>query len=167
MKRFKEQGSAMAGVRKRSRRRKKDTDAFMTLEACFIMPIAVILTAFLLLLSFYLYTVCFLNQAAYIAAFRASRTEGGRHVQEEKAGEELEKLFSEALIQLPETEKEIRVSASKVVVAVKTEWVLPGMAAFPADVGTLQIKAEKEALIRDAPAFIRGMRKLSEAGNGG
>ena len=37
-------------------------NAYMTLEACFIVPIAVILTAFLLILTFYLYTVCFLNQ---------------------------------------------------------------------------------------------------------
>ena len=82
-------------------------NAYMTLEACFIVPIAVILTAFLLILTFYLYTVCFLNQAAYIAAFRASLTEGAGYVREEKAGEELEKLLSEALIRLPEMQQEI------------------------------------------------------------
>ena len=136
-------------------------NAYMTLEACFIMPIAVILTAFLLILSLYLYTVCFLNQAAYIAAFRASLTEGAGYVREEKAGEELEKLLLEALISLPETQREITASSSGVTVVLTTQWTLPGLSILPADVGTLQIKAEKEALVRDAPAFIRGMRKLS------
>ncbi|HJA91604.1 MAG TPA: hypothetical protein H9717_00520 [Candidatus Eisenbergiella merdipullorum] len=147
--------------------KEKRAGAYMTLEACFIVPIAVILTAFLLILSFYLYTVCFLNQAAYIAAFRASLEEGGNYVREEKAGEELEKLLAEALIRLPEMEQEITASSSGVSVVLKTEWPLPGLSILPADVGTLQIQAEKKALIRDAPAFIRGMRKLSGMADGG
>ena len=131
-------------------------NAYMTLEACFIVPIAVILTAFLLILTFYLYTVCFLNQAAYIAAFRASLTEGAGYVREEKAGEELEKLLSEALIRLPEMQQEITATSSGVTVEVTAEWALPGLSILPADVGILRIEAEKEALIRDAPAFIPG-----------
>lgn len=142
-------------------------NAYMTLEACFIVPIAVILTAFLLILTFYLYTVCFLNQAAYIAAFRASLTEGAGYVREEKAGEELEKLLSEALIRLPEMQQEITATSSGVTVEVTAEWALPGLSILPADAGILRIEAEKEALIRDAPAFIRGMRKLSEIGESG
>ena len=136
-------------------------NAYMTLEACFIMPIAVILTAFLLILSLYLYTVCFLNQAAYIAAFRASLTEGAGYVREEKAGEELEKLLLEALISLPEAPREIPAPSPGLRVVLPAQWTLPGLSILPVDVGTLQIKAEKEALVRDAPAFIRGMRKLS------
>ena len=136
-------------------------NAYMTLEACFIMPIAVILTTFLLILSLYLYTVGLLNQAAYIAAFRASLTEGAGYVREENAGEELEKLLLEALISLPETQREITASSSGVTVVLTAQWTLPGLSILPADVGTLQIKAEKEALVRDAPAFIRGMSKLS------
>lgn len=140
---------------------KKQKNAYMTLEACFIMPVTVIMTAFLLILSFYLYTVCFLNQAAYIAAFRASLAEGADYEREEKAEEELEKLLSEALIRLPETQRQITVSASGVTVALTAEWSLPGLSLLPADLGTLQVEAEKKAIIRDAPAFIRGMRRLS------
>ena len=141
--------------------------AYMTLEACFIMPIAVILTAFLLILSFYIYTVCFLNQAAYIAAFRASLMEGADYAREEKAGEELEKLLAEALIRLLETQKEITASASGVTVALTAAWSLPGLSILPAEVGTLSVEAEKKALVRDAPAFIRGIRKLAGIGEGG
>ena len=142
-------------------------NAYMTLEACFIMPIAVILTAFFLILSFYLYTVCFLNQTAYIAAFRASLTEEAGYAREERAGEELEKLLGEALIRFPEIQREIKASSSGVTVELTAEWSLPGLSILPADVGTLQIVAEKEAIIRDAPAFIRGMRKLSGIGGDG
>ena len=39
---------------------KKMYDAYMTLEASFIMPLAVFLIAALMYLSFYLYTVCLL-----------------------------------------------------------------------------------------------------------
>ena len=52
-------------------------------------------------------------------------------------------------------------------VEVTAEWALPELSILPADVGILRIEAEKEALIRDAPAFIRGMRKLSEIGESG
>lgn len=148
-------------------RKRKEKNAYMTLEACFIMPITVILTAFLLILTFYLYTVCFLNQAAYIAAFRASLTDGAGYEREAKAEEELEKLLAEALIRLPETQKEIEASSFRVTVTLKTEWPLPGLAVLPADLGSLQIEASKEALVRDAPAFIRGMRKLARIGEGG
>lgn len=54
---------------------KKMYDAYMTLEASFIMPLAVFLIAALMYLSFYLYTVSFLNQAAYVSAFRGSLCE--------------------------------------------------------------------------------------------
>lgn len=148
-------------------RKRKEKNAYMTLEACFIMPITVILTAFLLILTFYLYTVCFLNQAAYIAAFRASLTDGAGYEREAKAEEELEKLLAEALIRLPETQKEIEASSFRVTVTLKTEWPLPGLAVLPADLGSLQIEASKEALVGDAPAFIRGMRKLARIGEGG
>lgn len=147
--------------------RKRGKNAYMTLEACFIMPITIILTAFLLILTFYLYTVCFLNQAAYIAAFRASLEEGADYVKEAKAEEELEKLLQEAFISLPETEREIAASSSGVTVTLMTEWTVPGLAVLPADVGGLRIEASKEALIRDAPAFIRGARKLASIGEGG
>ena len=85
----------------------------------------------------------------------------------EKAEEELEKLLAEALIRLPETQKEIEASSFRVTVTLKTEWPLPGLAVLPADLGSLQIEASKEALVRDAPAFIRGMRKLARIGEGG
>ena len=141
--------------------------AYMTLEACFIMPIAVILTAALLILSFYLYTVCFLNQAAYIAAFRASLEEGAGYVRQAKAAEELEKLLSEALIQLPDMQREITASSSGVTVVLTTQWTLPGLSVLPVRMRTLQIEAKKEAGVRDAPAFIRELRRLSRIGDGG
>ena len=147
--------------------RNTEKNAYMTLEACFIMPFAVILTAFLLILTFYLYTVCFLNQAAYIAAFRASLTEGAGYAREAKAEEELEKLLGEALIRLPQLQKEISAASSGVTVTLRTEWPLPGLGVLPAELGKLQIEASKEALVRDAPAFIRGMRKLAQIGEGG
>ena len=109
-------------------RKRKEKNAYMTLEACFIMPITVILTAFLLILTFYLYTVCFLNQAAYIAAFRASLTDGAGYEREAKAEEELEKLLAEALI---------RELAERYGNAISGFWIdgmNPEMKSFPAEI---------------------------------
>ena len=88
-------------------------------------------------------------------------------MKEAKAEEELEKLLQEAFISLPETEREIAASSSGVTVTLMAEWTVPGLAVLPADVGGLRIEASKEALIRDAPAFIRGARKLASIGEGG
>ena len=67
----------------------------MTLEACLIVPLAVILIACLMILAFYLYTVSFLNQAAYLSAFRASLEDTGRA---DIARQEVEALLEEGLI---------------------------------------------------------------------
>ena len=66
-----------------------EKDGYMTLEASFIMPITVILITALMYLSFYLYTIAFLNQAAYIAAFRASLCDEGNAEAEAAAAREL------------------------------------------------------------------------------
>lgn len=75
-----------------------EKDGYMTLEASFIMPITVILITALMYLSFYLYTVAFLNQAAYIAAFRASLCDEGNAEAEAAAARELDKLLKESVL---------------------------------------------------------------------
>lgn len=135
--------------------------AYMTLEASLIVPAAVFIVALLMLLSFYLYTVAYLNQAAYIAAFRGSLAEDGR-AGKETAAKELEKLLEQAVLPIRNPQADITVSPFRVKVVLEAETGLPSFGSEP-EGGGQKIRAEKEAGIRDAVGFIRGMRKL-EAG---
>ena len=137
---------------------KKMYDAYMTLEASFIMPLAVFLIAALMYLSFYLYTVSFLNQTAYVSAFRGSLCEPDSGRMKATAESELEKLLEERVL----PEKQVRASPLGVNVSLRAELSLPfpGVRLFTG--AGWEIKAEKKALSRDAVAFIRLARK---AGN--
>ena len=137
---------------------KKMYDAYMTLEASFIMPLAVFLIAALMYLSFYLYTVSFLNQAAYVSAFRGSLCEPDSGRMKATA----EKLLEERVLPVRNLEMQVRASPLGVNVSLRAELSLPfpGVRLFTG--AGWEIKAEKKALSRDAVAFIRLARK---AGN--
>ena len=138
---------------------KKRKDGYMTLEASLILPLAVILIAALLYLSFYLYTVIFLNQAAYISAFRGSLYEPDSGSMQAKAEEDLEKLLEERILPVRNLEKQVRASPLAVHVSLEAKLSLPfpGMRIFA---GTgWEIKAEKKALGRNAVSYIRLVRQ--------
>ena len=141
---------------------KKIYDDYMTLEASFIMPLAVFLIAALMYLSFYLYTVSFLNQAAYVSAFRGSLCEPDSGRMKATAESELDKLLEERVLPVRNLEKQVRASPLGVNVSLRAELSLPfpGVRLFTG--AGWEIKAEKKALSRDAVAFIRLARK---AGN--
>lgn len=48
-------------------------NAYLTLEASFIMPILIFLTVFICIFCFYLYNCCVIYQACYISALRGSQ----------------------------------------------------------------------------------------------
>lgn len=132
--------------------------AYMTLEACLIVPLAVILIACLMILAFYLYTVSFLNQAAYLSAFRASLEDTGRA---DIARQEVEALLEEGLIPFQNLEKEVSASLTVVTVRIEAEFTVPGAGILPVWDGKWKIEAKKKAQIRDAVAFIRALRRIS------
>lgn len=148
------------------RKKRNKGNAYMTVEASLILPLAVMLCAFLIMLSFYLYAVCFLNQAAYIAAFRGSlyvhEGTGSRQAAAEAA---LEELLEQKILPVQNLEKEVSASAVSVRVVLRAEFALPGTGILPVE-PDLQIRAEKKALVRDAVCYIRLMRKLEAGGSG-
>lgn len=139
-----------------------EKDGYMTLEASFIMPITVILITALMYLSFYLYTVAFLNQAAYIAAFRASLCDEGNAEAEAAAARELDKLLKESVLPIKGLEKQINVSAVSVGVSLQANLALPAPGLQLISQKEWDITAEKKVLIRDAAAFIRAARRISD-----
>lgn len=139
-----------------------EKDGYMTLEASFIMPITVILITALMYLSFYLYTVTFLNQAAYIAAFRASLCDEGNAEAEAAAARELDKLLKESVLPIKGLEKQINVSAVSVGVSLQANLALPAPGLQLISQKEWDITAEKKVLIRDAAAFIRAARRIGD-----
>lgn len=139
-----------------------EKDGYMTLEASFIMPFTVILITALMYLSFYLYTVAFLNQAAYIAAFRASLCDEGNAEAEAAAARELDKLLKESVLPIKGLEKQINVSAVSVGVSLQANLALPAPGLQLISQKEWDITAEKKALIRDAAAFIRAARRIRD-----
>ena len=139
-----------------------EKDGYMTLEASFIMPITVILITALMYLSFYLYTIAFLNQAAYIAAFRASLCDEGNAEAEAAAARELDKLLKESVLPIKGLEKQINVSAVSVGVSLQANLALPAPGLQLISQKEWDITAEKKVLIRDAAAFIRAARRISD-----
>lgn len=139
-----------------------EKDGYMTLEASFIMPITVILITALMYLSFYLYTIAFLNQAAYIAAFRASLCDEGNAEAEAAAARELDKLLKESVLPIKGLEKQINVSAVSVGVSLQANLALPAPGLQLISQKEWDITAEKKALIRDAATFIRAARRIGD-----
>lgn len=148
------------GLSGEKRKGQEGENGYMTLEASLLMPITAVLCGFLMILAFYLYTVAFLNQAAYIAALRGSlaRTERDRGA---VASEELEKLLEERILPIRNLNKEVTSTGLEVKVTLEAEIALPFPGIFPLENRVWHIRAEKHARIRDAVAFIRGMRMLS------
>lgn len=140
----------------------REKDGYMTLEASFIMPVTVILITAIMYLAFYLYTVAFLNQAAYIAAFRASLCDEGNVEAEAAAARELDKLLNESVLPISGLERQINVSAVSVNVSLQANLALPAPGLQLVSEKEWDITAEKKALIRDAAAFIRAARRIGD-----
>ena len=109
-----------------------------------------------------LYTVAFLNQAAYIAAFRASLCDEGNAEAEAAAARELDKLLKESVLPIKGLEKQINVSAVSVGVSLQANLALPAPGLQLISQKEWDITAEKKALIRDAAAFIRAARRIGD-----
>lgn len=140
----------------------REKDGYMTLEASFIVPITVILITALMYLSFYLYTITFLNQAAYIAAFRASLCDEGNAEAGAAAERELDKMLKESVLPIRDLEKQISVSAVSINVSLQASLALPVPGLQLLSQKEWDITAEKKALIRDAAAFIRAARRIGD-----
>lgn len=141
--------------------KRKSKGAYMTLEASLLMPVIVVLCVFTMLLSFYLYTTAFLNQAAYIAALRGSLTEEGDPAAVTEA--ELSRLLEERILPVRNPDREISVTGTSVRVVLEAEISLPVSGILPVETQIWRIRADKKAFFRDAAAFIRGVRRVSGA----
>ena len=137
-------------------------EGYMTVEASLVLPMILIVTLLVLLLTFYLYAVCFLNQAAYTAALRGSLVMDGTI--EETANEELERLLKNRILNIQDIKSEVSVSALTVEVKLEADMLLPVTGILSLTDPVWKIEVKKEAKIRNASGYIRMLRNMGREG---
>lgn len=130
----------------------KEREGYVVVEAAVLLPAASVIILLLVWLCSYLYQGCFLQQAAYISAFRGSRyAERGEAYVEAQLDEIME---GEILRFEPEQRT---VKAGMLIVQVELERGTP----FPMFNGQqVRLHAVQRAAVRDPVGYIRGIRIL-------
>ena len=133
----------------------KSENGYLTAEAAFWLPGVAIFLVLLITLCSYLYQGCFMMQAAYLAAFRGSRTETGAG-RESRTEEELTELMQyHQVLSFGETACEIETGALAVTVSLERETPFIGP-----DGRKLTLQRSQRALYLDPVSYIRGLRFL-------
>ncbi|MDO4292306.1 MAG: pilus assembly protein [Eubacteriales bacterium] len=135
-----------------------ETDGYVVVEAAVLLPLASIVVLLLVWLCSYLYQSCFLSQAAYLAAFRGSRHPDWGAAYVERQLEELMK--GEALRFEPES-RSVESSALQVSVTLARQTPFSSLGN-----GVQPLLVTRRSLVRDAAAYIRGIRRIGEIGDG-
>ncbi len=136
----------------------------MTIEASLIMPIILGGIIFTIYLGVYLYNICAIRQAAYIAALRGSQL---RNVSSDEieiyVEQQLDKLLSGQILAKDKIRKEIRVSAFKVKVEISADMqmLFAGFISSKAGLWTMEIEAAANRI--DPVDIIRDVRKINES----
>lgn len=126
----------------------------MVVEASFILPVASILILLTVWLCSYLYQSCYLVQAAYIAAFRASRQSASS---ESWIDGQLDELLAGQVLSFGTEEREIDAGTFSVSVRLVRDSVLP-------QVGESRTESTAfwRVAVRDPVTWIRGLRRGKE-----
>lgn len=125
-------------------------------EAVVLLPLASILILMLVYLGSFLYQGTFLMQSAYTAAFR-----GSRYPQRKEAyvQEQLDELLDREVLRFAAEERKITLNPVQVQVSLQRETPFSGFSGAVKPLDTTQ-----KAMIRDAAAYIRGVRRIKTAG---
>ena len=141
---------------------RKTQKAYMTVEASLVMPMILGGIIFTIYLGIYLYNVCFIKQAAYIAALRGSCLLNSSSQEiENHTRQQLEKLFSGQILAGGKVRSNVRVSMGKVKVQVSMDMKMP-FAGFISPAAKLwQVKSEAETNRGNPVDVIRNVRKIN------
>ena len=144
-------------MEKNQYQKKKEADGYVVVEAAVLLPLASIFIVLLIGLCSYLYQGCFLMQAAYTAAFRSAAQE---RPDADYADGQLNQLLE--VLSFGKEERQIKAGMLRVEVTLERETPLARLAAV-GDRGRLKVK--QTAYVRNAAAYIRGIRRGKELGD--
>ena len=128
-------------MEKNQYQKKKEADGYVVVEAAVLLPLVSIFIVLLIGLCSYLYQGCFLMQAAYTVAFRSA------------AQERPDAGYADG---------QLKAGMLRVEVILERETPLARLAAV-GDRGRLKVK--QTAYVRNAAAYIRGIRRGKELGD--
>lgn len=146
-------------MEKNQYQKKKEADGYVVVEAAVLLPLASIFIVLLIGLCSYLYQGCFLMQAAYTVAFRSAaqeRPDAGY------ADGQLNQLLEGEVLSFGKEERQIKAGMLRVEVTLERKTPLARLAAV-GDRGRLKVK--QTAYVRNAAAYIRGIRRGKELGD--
>lgn len=138
----------------------RQVNAYMSLEASFIMGWVVFIIVFLIYLSFYSYNRCILFQDSYSITFRTSQKPLSKERKLEYANAKVNEQFGKKYITAKNMEKVVTIKGDKVITNVKLD-VRPSVSLrsvfLPPDEWSLSSVVEVE--IQNPTEIIRGFRK--------
>lgn len=128
-----------------------------TVEAAYLIPMLVMLAAFLIYLSFFLYNRLLVTEAAYLCALRASRLEYGSAKEcYAQAEESLTDLLKGKLPAMSQYEAKIEVTGTKAGVTLRIKQELPLWEK------QLEYSVKKDAVRLNPYQFIRDCRRVKD-----
>ncbi len=144
--------------------RPESLDAYMTVEAAFVMPMVLCLFVMLIYTAFYLYDRCVFRQDAYILCFRESirREQGAPKVNPDRIRQEETGQFGGKYFAVRSFESSVQAEGKKAVYQGKAR-VLPtsfgGYFLMPKSIWTINFQGS--ARKTDPPWAIRSYRRKS------
>lgn len=141
---------------------RKYQKAYMTVEASLIMPMILGGIIFTIYLGIYLYDVCYIKQAVYVAALRGSCMKNGSSQDiEYYTKQQLEQLLSKQILAKRKMQSKVNVSISKVLVQVDMDISMPFAEFISPIIKTWSIESEAEACRGNPVEIIRNVRKIN------
>ena len=142
---------------------KKEEKAYFTVEASLIMPLILGGIIFTIYLGLYLYDVCVIKQAAYIAALRGSQlADASTGEIEIYVDRQLEKLLGNQILAKRCVEQAVNVTANKVKVKINANIKMPFAEFVSAVTGLWEIESSAEADRVNPVNIIRNVRKIND-----
>lgn len=137
----------------------KQKRGYMTIEAAFIIPFAVMGIVFIIYIGFYLYDVCIIRQISYIAALRASeQIDFTKGELEKYARKQLEELKKNRLLIIQNWEEKIDVNIKRIRINISAEVSMPFRFTLFEKLGMWEIKSNVQAIRVNPAGVIRNLR---------
>lgn len=138
----------------------RQVNAYMSLEASFIIGWVVFILTFLIYLSFYSYDRCILFQDTYAIAFRTSQKPLSKEQKQEYANAKIDTQFGMKYVTAKRMEKSISIKGNKVIASAKLNVMPTGSlrTVFMPNSGW-NLSSTVEVEIINPTEIIRGFRK--------
>ena len=141
---------------------KKETSAYMTVEASLVIPLILGGIIFVLYIGFYLYNFVTVRQVAYIAALRGSQMKEASSSEIENFVEkQVDELLLGQILAKESIKKEVEVFTGSIKVKIYTSVKIPFAGLLSITDNFWEIRGESRVNRTEPIEIIRGVRKIN------